>query len=151
MMQDTYTTVRSPATLIEMFLDGTANEVYNQGRLATVEQENGVALVAYGNEVLAFANGQKIDFFVGHHAQVSPTVTRYIKLIGSLLNDTETREVNVFYDAAPTLGEGTRASDSAQFIKNYVDWTTSLSKVEKDARELVRIALLRRMRELFDN
>lgn len=148
-MTTKFTTTESRDTLIQMFLDATPNEVYSNGQLATREVEGGVELIAYGNEVLAFANEKKIDFFIGHHGSVSPTVTSYIKRVGSLLNENENREVNVWRDAAPTLGEGQRASDSAQYIKNYVTYGRTLSSVERDAVEEVRQALTRRMEAIF--
>jgi hypothetical protein len=43
------TTTMNRANLIEMFLDGTAGEVYAQGRLVTQDEGEGVvSLIAYG-------------------------------------------------------------------------------------------------------
>lgn len=146
----TFTTTNSPATLIEMFLDNTSGEVYNQGRLSTRETETGVQLIAYGNEVLAHLyNDRDIDLYLGHYKQVSPTVSGYIEDLGSLLNDKQSMKVNDLEGVAPTLGEGTRASRSAQYITNYINWTTNLSDVEKDARAEVNRALKSRMSAIF--
>ena len=148
-MTMSYTTTNSTESIIEMFLDGTANEVYAQGRLATVPTENGVRLVAYGNEVLADIRGNEVTLYTGHHGTVSRTVTSYIKQIGSLLNDVENREVTVHENQSPTLGIGARASRSAQFINAYVDFRTELSDVEERAVNQVERAIRSRMADIF--
>lgn len=145
----TYTTTYSPETLIEMFIDGTPNEVYDHGRLATVPTENGVQLVAYGNEILAEVQGKRVILYTGHHQTVSKTVTGYIKDLGSLLNDFENRKVDVRENESPTLGIGARASRSAQYISSYINWKTTLSAVEKKARSEVNDALRSRMADIF--
>lgn len=149
-----YTTVRSRRSIIEMFLDGTAGEVYASGRLATVESDEGesVQLVAYGHEILAEVSpdGKDVRLFTGHHGTVSKTVTDYIKLLGSILNEFEHRSVSAYKEAAPTTGIGTRSSRSAQYISNYINWWTSLSAVERDARQEVERTLQRRMAQIFN-
>jgi len=147
----TYTTTKSSESLIEMFIDGTANEVYEYGRLATVPTENGVQLVAYGNEVLAETRGNQVILYTGHHQTVSQTVTDYIKRVGSLLNDFENREVEVRENESPTLGIGARASRSAKYISNYINWHTSLSAVEEQAKREVNQSLRSRMADIFGN
>jgi hypothetical protein len=152
MNADTYTTVRSPTTLIEMFLDGTAGEVYNQGRLATVERENDVALVAYGEHILATISGRDVTFYTGHYGEQSKTVTKYVSKIGSLLNDTETRNVTVHGTETPQMGIGSRVAAAGQYISNYVGPLQSgrtFSNVEQDAVSEVNNALVRRMGEIF--
>jgi len=152
MVRDTYTTTRSRTDLIRMFLDGTAGEVYAKGRLATVERENDIALVGYGEHILATIDGYDITFYTGHYNEQSETVTEYIRLIGSLLNETSERTVTVHGTETPQMGIGSRASDAAQYINNYVGRLgseRSLSDVEKDAITEVNNALLHRMGEIF--
>jgi len=152
MVRDTYTTTQSPETLIEMFLDGTAGEVYNQGRLATVERENDIALVAYGEHILATIEGRDVTFYTGHYGEQSQTVTEYVSLVGSLLNDTETRNVTVHGTETPQMGIGSRVAEAGQYISNYVGGFyrgRSFSNVESDAVSEVNNALVRRMGEIF--
>lgn len=145
----TYTTTNTVRTLIEMFIDGTSGEVYNSGRLATVPTENGVRLVAYGNEVLAEVREKKVILFTGHHGEVSKTVTGYIKTLGSALNDFEEREVEVRPNESPTLGIGARASKSAQYIGSYYPFNRDPSNVDQMAAKEVRSALQERMNAIF--
>ncbi len=146
----TYVTTNSPETLIEMFLDETENEVYQYGRLSTVPDEDSVKLVAYGNEVLAEVNDKDVHLYIGHHSTVSKTVTEYIKLLGSVLSQTEGRNVTAHDDMAPTMGVGARASESAQYIQKYIGaFERDRSPVEQSAVEDVRHALKNRMDEIF--
>lgn len=153
-MSDTYTTCKNTRDLIRMFLDGTEGEVYNQGRLATVKtDENTLSLVAYGNEIIATNQSGTITIFTGHHGTVSKTVTNYIKRVGSVLNETETRTVKKAAHESPTMGIGARASDSAKYINSFVGELTrradEFSPVERDARKQVNQALIARMGEIF--
>lgn len=142
-------TTDKPRTLIEMFLDGTPNEVYNDGRLYTRREGERIQLVAYGNEVIASIDeaGRDVEMYIGHHGQVSETVTGYIKTLGSVLSNTEGRDVSVFRDAAPTLGYGSRVSDSAKYISNYVRFVSNAARspVERDAVAEVNRALRERL------
>jgi hypothetical protein len=132
--------------LIEMFLDGTAGEVYADGRLRTVETENGIALVAYHNEVLARLNEatEEIELYTGHYGQVSQTVTRYIHELGKLLNRRDGFDVTVLGGHAPTTGYG-RASEAAQFINQYISNFGDMSGAEEKAFERVQNALIREL------
>jgi pyridoxine 5'-phosphate synthase PdxJ len=132
--------------LIEMFLDGQAGEVYADGRLRTVETENGLALVAYHNEVLARLNQEadSIELYTGHYGQVSQTVTRYIHELGKLLNRREGFDVTVLGGHAPTTGYG-RASEAAQFISQYIGSFGDMSGAEERAFEKVQNALIREL------
>jgi hypothetical protein len=151
---DTFTTTQIRDDLIRMFLDGSSGEVYNKGRLATVSTENATHLVAYGNEIIAKNEGGDITIYTGHHGTVSQTVTTYIKRVGSVLNDTETRNVQIARAESPTMGIGARASDSAKYIGHFVGKllrsAEDFSSVEKDARKEVNMALLRRMDQIFN-
>jgi hypothetical protein len=141
-------TTHKPRTLIEMFLDGTPNEIYENGRLYTREGEEGrIELVAYGNEVIASIDpaGNDVEMYIGHYKQVSETVTGYIETLGSVLSRTSGREVSVLRDAAPTLGYGARASAAAQYINSYVNFARDFSAVEKDAVSEVNDALVERL------
>jgi hypothetical protein len=145
----THTTTYNTEQLIEMFIDETGNEVYADGRLATVPTENGVQLVAYGNEIIAEARGKEIILYTGHYNTVSDTVDGYIETLGSLLNEFENRTVDARETESPTLGIGARASSAAKYISRYINWETTLSKVEKDAQREVEQALRTRMNEIF--
>jgi len=117
---------------------------YNDGRMYVREspEGDGHQLVAYGNEILAEIEGSDLTFFVGHHGQVSKTVTRHIKSFGSTLSNTEGLTVDVRREA-PTNGYVARHLNSAaaQFISNYVDFRNDMSAVENDAVETVEDAL----------
>jgi hypothetical protein len=151
MVKDTYTTTQSRETLIEMFLDGSAGEVYQKGRLATIERENDIALVAYGEHILATIDGKDVTFYTGHYGEHSKTVTEYVSLVGSLLNDTETRNVSVHSTETPQMGIGSRVSAAGQYIDEYVgDFLAgNFSPVESNALNEVNNALVRRMSEIF--
>lgn len=138
----TATTTKRRNDLIEMFLDATPGESYADGRLSTIETENGVALVAYGNEILAeiSADATEVTLYIGHYRSVSKTVTRYIHFVGKLLSQREMRDVTVLEGHAPTTGYG-RASRSAQYISNYVRDYADMSGAEEKAYNDVREAL----------
>lgn len=146
----TTTTTYDSRQLLRMFIDETPNEVYFNGRLATVEANTGeVLLVAYGSQVIASADGNNIRLYTGHYDSVSQTVNDYIERLGEVLNESEGRTVDVRDDSAPTMGIGSQVSEAAQFINNYVNWNTTLSPVEEDAQNTVEEALNERMEELF--
>lgn len=144
-----YTTTETRDSLIEMFVDNTSREVYASGRLATVERGGKTLLVAYGQHVLAQADGNTIDFFTGHHSEHSRAVTNYVKRLGSILNDYENREVHTYEDRAPDIGPNSEITESSQYIGHYVNYTTPFSAVEKDAVAQVEAALTRRMAQIF--
>lgn len=151
-MEMSYTTTYTTETLIEMFLDETDNEVYSKGRLCTVETERGtVQLVAYGNEILAEVDGKDVILYTGHYGTVSQTVTDYLKKVGSLLNETENRNVISREGDAPTLGIGARATGASQYIDSFVGRLTEgdFSPVEQDAKADVEEALQERMEAIF--
>jgi hypothetical protein len=152
MVEDTYTTTSSKESLIRMFLDGTAGEVYHQGRLATVERENDIALVAYGEHILATIDGFDVTFYTGHYGKHSQTVTGYVSDVGSLLNDTEERNVTVVEGRTPSMGVGSRVSAAGQYISEYVGpfyRGRDFSAVEKNSVSEVNNALVSRMGEIF--
>lgn len=145
-MVGTHSTTMRRNDLIEMFLDGQSGEVYADGRLRTVETENGIALVAYHNEVLARVNEQTddIELYTGHYGQVSQTVTRYIHELGKLLNRRDGFDVTALGGHAPTTGYG-RASEAAQFIDQYIGSFADMSGAEEKAFEKVQNALIREL------
>lgn len=141
-------------SIVQEFLTNPREGIrYNNGRMYVREspEGDGFQLVAYGNEILAEIEGSNVTFFVGHHGQVSKTVTGYIKHFGSVLSNTEGLEVDVRREA-PTNGYVARHINSAaaQFISNYVDFTTELSAVENDAVETVEDALSQVLSLEFD-
>jgi N-methylhydantoinase B/oxoprolinase/acetone carboxylase alpha subunit len=79
-------------------------------------------------------------------------VTKYVSQIGSLLNDTETRNVTVHGTETPQMGISSRVAAAGQYISNYVGPLQSgrtFSNVEQDAVSEVNNALVRRMGEIF--
>jgi len=133
---------------VESFINNPRSElVYASGRMYTRESPDGdsIQLVAYGNEIIAEAADSTFTFFVGHHGQVSQTVTRYIKKVGSVLSNGGFSEldVDVRYEA-PTNGYIARHINSAaaQYIDNYIGgFGRNESPVEQDARADVETAL----------
>jgi hypothetical protein len=147
-MVGTTTTVRSE--MMSEFLNEEAGRVYAKGRLYTREHNEGVQLVAYGHEVLAYIEDGHVHLFTGHHGTVSQTVTGYIKILGRVLSNTEGLEVTVHESEAPNTGIGTRLSDSAQYINAYVGaFAESLSAVEQNAKDTVERVLERRLEQEF--
>lgn len=144
------TTTARNREAIRRFLEGESGVIANQGRLTSYEaDEDTTLLLSYTNEVIGELVGDdELRLYTGHHGQVSQSTTNHIRQFGSVLSNTEGLSVTVL-DTAPTMGVGSRASESAQFISNYVgDWS-DLSPVEIDARETVERALQERLRQLF--
>lgn len=135
------TTVRNRDSLIQMFLDGTSGEVYNEGRLVTRETENGVELIAYGWNKIAEYNTESdtVTIFAGHAGNISRTVTRYVNLVNEIAGKRETRSVNLLADAAPNTGRP--PAEAARFISNYKSFSGSDSSVEAWARRQVDSAV----------
>lgn len=147
-MVGTTTTVRSE--LMSEFLNEETGRVYAKGRLYTREHNEGIQLVAYGHEVLAYIEDGHVHLFTGHHGSVSKTVTGYIKILGSVLSNTEGLEVTVHEDTAPNTGIGNRLTEPAQYIGKFVgSFAESMSAVEEEAKNTVEEALERRIEEEF--
>ena len=148
------TTTNRRSTIINRFLSGESGVVFNGGRMATYQvDENTVALLSYTNEVIAEVSddGSEVTLFTGHYGQVSKTTSEHIGTLGSILSNTEGKDVTVLEDAAPTMGIGSRATRSAQYINNYInDFTRRFSAVELDARETIEQALQERLQQLFN-
>lgn len=141
MYANTYTNTRND--VIEMFLDGTANEVYYDGRIITRQSgESTVELIAYGQHKLAEYNEatDTVTLFAGHAGNISRTVTEYVNVIDSLATDRQSRTVNKILDAAPNV-EGPPPAEAAQFIDNYKSFSGSDSSVEQWATEKVNNAV----------
>jgi hypothetical protein len=143
----------SNANAITRFLNGEAGVICNYGRLSTYQaDEDRVLLLSYTNEIIGEVTdgGSSVTIHTGHYGQVSKTTTEHLKALGSVLANTSGKEVTST-DRAPTMGVGSRASDAAQYINNYVgsfrnsDW----SPVELAARETVEAALQDRVSQLF--
>jgi|APHM01.1.fsa_nt_gi hypothetical protein len=146
------TTTTKRETLMNEFLNGESQRVYAKGRLYTRENGDTLQLVAYGHEVLAELEDGHVHLYTGHHSTVSRTVTGYVKVLGSTLSDTEGFEVTVHEGEAPNTGIGTRVSEAAKYISNYVgDFRESMSSVENDAVETVERYLQIRLREEFED
>jgi len=145
------TTTCKRRRMVRKFLNAESGVVFNQGRMVSVETDEGIVLASYANEVIAriSEDGSDVELFTGHHSQVSKTTTEHIKVLGSVLSNTEGKSVSV-YKRAPTLGIGARASRSAQYINNFVgSFDGGFSPVELDAREEVEDALQERLQQLL--
>lgn len=118
-------------TLIEMFVDNTAGETYNQNRLVTRESDNGnVSLIAYGWLKLAEYNESRdaVTVFTGHKSLRSGTVSTWLNKVVST-SDERGRDV-ILSGESPTVdtpNEGTR------YIGNYVSFDGNHSSVEQKA------------------
>jgi hypothetical protein len=145
------TTTRSREELVDEFLLGNTQEVYAKGRMYTREYNGDIQLVAYGHEVLATLEPDEnhVHLFTGHHGTVSKTVTRYVKVLGSVLSNSEGYTVTVHEDVSPTTGIGTRVSEAAQYISSYIGRFDNQSDVEMNAVETVETFLQIRLEEEF--
>jgi len=148
------TTTTNREELMNEFLNGQTERVYAGGRLYTREYQHGVQLVAYGHEVLAFLETETdtVHLFTGHHGTVSQTVTGYVKVLGSVLSNSEGYTVEVHENTSPNTGIGTRISEAAQYIQNYVGGfgNSSFSAVEEEAVNTVETFLQIRLQEEFE-
>ena len=149
-MTNAHTTTTYRTQMLEMFLDGTPNEVYNSGRLATVDTGESVQLIAYGSHVIAEIQDKEVTLYTGHHGQHSETVDTYIEALGSVLSETPARSVKALEEAAPSLGHGSNPADAAKYIGSYIGSFENLSKVERGALNEVNEALGERMDALFE-
>lgn len=148
-------TAERRSDLIEMFLDATPRETYAYGRLATREKEDGtVELVAYQREILAEVNrgANDITLFTGHSHSRSPTVTDYLTLLGTLLNQRPGYSVNSLEGHAPTTGYDV-VKGAAKYINEYIgDFNDAddLSPVEENAVKEVNRALKENLPNFFN-
>ncbi len=125
----------SRKAMLEMFVDNTAGETYNDNRLVSREANNGnVALIAYGWLKVAEYNESReaVTVFTGHKSLRSRTITRWLNRVVSVA---ETRNRSVILSGeSPTVdtpNEGTR------FIGNYVSMDGDHSPVEQQAVDTV--------------
>lgn len=135
-MSDAITTVRRTNDMYELFADATANEVYECGRMLTVERDDCVQLVGYGNRVYAEIDrsAESVTLFEGHKG-TSRTDTRRINELRKVLED---RSVAVMVvGTAPTFGKEYLSEEPTDFIENYIGGFDNLSSVEQEAREEV--------------
>ena len=131
-------------SLIQMFLDASADEVYGDGRLVTQQSgENTVELIAYGwNKIAEYDEAtDTVTVFAGHAGNISKTVTRYVNLVHEMAGKRETRTVNVLADAAPNVGRP--PAEAAQFIGNYRSFEGKPSSLDEWATEKVNRTLRR--------
>jgi len=137
-------------SFVQMFLDATARETYNEGRLATRQSgENTVELIAYGWNKIAEYNEatDTVTVFAGHSENVSKTVTRYVNLVHEMAGKRQSRTVNVLADAAPNVGRP--PAQSAQFIDNYKSFSGSDSSVESWATRTVERGVTAAIEQLY--
>lgn len=149
-MNANYTTKRD--SLIQMFLDASDDEVYADGRLYTRRTgENTVELIAYLRHKIAEydESTNTVTIFAGHEGNVSPTVTKYVRLVREMAGVRESRTMNVLLSAAPNVGDRPPA-EAAKFINNYKSFSGSDSSVERWATETVNKALRELLNEFTE-
>lgn len=124
------------STVIEMFTDATPNESTKYNRLITQELPSGnIALVGYGEKILAEYDEteERVTLYLGHKAGGHTTITRWLNEIQEVAS---ARRTVTFSDKArwfePAGGPNTKAG---QYIREYIDFTSSLSDVEENALE----------------
>ena len=117
--------------MVDMFLDRTAGESYNENRLVTRETESGnVALIAYGWLKLAAYDESRnaVTVFTGHKSIRSQTVSRWLNNVVSRA-DERGRDV-ILSGESPTVDT---PNEGTQYIGNYVSFTPNHSPVEREA------------------
>lgn len=120
--------------LLEKFTDKTPGEVYANGRLQTRETAAGtVELIAYGWLKIAEYDERRevVTVFTGHKAIGSKVLTRYVNDAKRIAR--ERRNV-ILSGESPTVDQ---PNEGTRFIGEYVDFSTKLSSVEKQAIKLV--------------
>jgi len=143
-MSDNNTTVRNRDSLIQMFLDATAGEIYGNGRLAVRDEGEGrVSLIAYGwNKIAEYDSRENhVTLFAGHSNNISQTVTRYVNLVHEMAAKRKTRTITVLADSAPNVARP--PAGAAQYIGSYVEFEGSDTSLEQKARRDVDAALER--------
>jgi len=126
-------------SMLEMFMDNTAGESYNQNRLVTRESDGGnVALIAYGWLKLAEYSESRnaVTVFTGHKSLRSQTLSRWLNEVVSVADD-RGRDV-ILSGESPTTDT---PNEGARFIGNYVSFTPNHSSVERDAIDTVEASL----------
>jgi hypothetical protein len=152
MTQNTY---QNREEFMTSFLNNPRGKMkYNRARMFTRQAPNGEGyqIVAYGHEVLVEVTGNSVDFYTAHHEKVSPTVTEWVSLFGSVLAGTEGFDVTIHSENAPNTGIGNRLSESAKYITDYIGEGTSgwgdFSAVEQNAVKEVETACMKAFRTL---
>jgi hypothetical protein len=131
--------VNTVRNILDMFLDRSAGETYNENRLTTRETESGnVALIGYGWLKIAEYDEERavVTVFTGHKSLNSHTISRWLNSVVSRA-DERGRDV-LLSGESPTVdtpNAGTR------FINNYVSFNGSHSPVERAAVTEVRESL----------
>ena len=127
-------------TMLDLFLDRTANESYSQSRLVTRETDSGnVALIAYGWLKLAEYNESRgvVTVFTGHGALQSVTVARYLNDVVRRAND-RNRDI-VLSGESPTVDT---PNAGVQYIGNYISMDGTHSPVERDVKREVEESIV---------
>lgn len=141
-MEGVSTTVRNRDSTIQMFVDGTAGEVYAEGRLVTRSSgEHTTELIAYGwNKIAEYdERSDTVTVYGGHAENISPTVTRYINLVKEIAGKRRSRRVSLLADSAPNVARP--PAESVQFIENYRSFDNNPSSVEEWATERVEASV----------
>lgn len=142
MKETVNTTTMYRDNLIQMFLDGTRNEVYADGRLITREsEENTVELIAYGwNKIAEYdENTDTVTLYTGHAGNVGQTVTTYVEKVKEIAGKRKNRTLSPAIGAAPNVAEP--PAESVRFIDNYRHFSDNPSSVEEWATEQVERAV----------
>jgi hypothetical protein len=118
-------------SMLEMFMDNTAGESFNENRLITRETESGnVALIGYGWLKLAEYNEERdaVTVFTGHQSLRSKTVSRWLNEVVSVAD--ERGRDTILSGESPTVDT---PNEGTQYINNYVSFDGDRSPVEQEA------------------
>jgi hypothetical protein len=125
--------------MLEMFVDNTAGETFNNNRLITREEDSGnVALIAYGWLKVAEYNEERdaVTVFSGHKALRSKTVARWLN---EVVKTADERNRNVILSGeSPTVDS---PNEGVKYINNYVSMEGERSSVEEAAVAEVEASL----------
>jgi len=146
-MMEAYTNSRDD--VLEMFLDGTEDEVYGSGRLYTRQSDEGaLELIAYGwNKIAEYDESTgDVRIFFGHYNNISDTVDGYLDDLSEMVDEREHRSVQELVTAAPNVARP--PAEAAQFIDNYKSFSGSDSPVESWASEVVEKSVSSALRRL---
>lgn len=127
-------------SMLEMFMDKTAGESFNENRLVTRETDAGnVALIGYGWLKVAEYNESRnaVTVFGGHRALRSNTVSAWLNEVVDVADD-RGRDV-ILSGESPTVDT---PNEGVEFINNYVSMDGNHSPVEQDAVDRVEESLV---------
>jgi hypothetical protein len=125
--------------MLEMFMDNTIGESFNDNRLITRETDAGnVALIGYGWLKIAEYSEERdaVTVFTGHTSLKSKTVNEWLNAVVRVAEDRGRDKI--LSGESPTVDT---PNDGTQYINNYVSFDSNQSSVEMNARRNVRQSL----------